>query len=153
LPKLELKKHDIGKVIKQVAKMFHLSYPDITFKYETVETALLRFDAEQMARVFINIFTNAVSALESSKLATIVVTTTKDHSYLIVKISDNGVGIPEEIQTRIIEPHFSTKSTGSGLGLAIVNQIIEEHGGQLAIASQQGLGSEITVKLPLTLGN
>ncbi len=68
---------------------------------------------------------------------------------LIIKISDNGQGIPAETKQKIFEPLFSTKSFGVGLGLPIVQQIIIQHKGIIEIQSKVGKGTTVKVKLPL----
>ncbi|MBA3806638.1 MAG: sensor histidine kinase, partial [Acidobacteria bacterium] len=66
-----------------------------------------------------------------------------------VTIEDKGTGMDEETRARIYEPFFTTKKRGTGLGLAIVKQIIERHGGTLAVKSAPGQGTRFTVDLPL----
>jgi two-component system, NtrC family, sensor kinase len=115
-------------------------------------------------QVFMNIISNALDALEEIKskqpqetncsLAQIVITTERlDSHWVIVRIADNGSGMPPSVQERIFEAFFTTKpmGVGTGLGLAISRQIIEEkHGGQLACKSEAGLGTEFAITLPIT---
>jgi signal transduction histidine kinase len=72
----------------------------------------------------------------------------------ILKIEDNGVGIEEQVQTRIFEPFFTTKEVGkgTGLGLSIVYGIIRQHGGQIEMHSQPGVGTAFTIYFPLLKG-
>lgn len=70
--------------------------------------------------------------------------------YATLAVTDNGCGIPEDVQRRIFEPFFSTKGVkGSGLGLAMVYQIVQELGGAIEVASKVGVGTRISVFLPL----
>jgi len=66
-----------------------------------------------------------------------------------IEMSDTGPGIAENIQQKIFEPFFSTKSHGMGLGLAIVSRIVTEHGGNVAVQNEPGRGARFTVRLPL----
>lgn len=66
-----------------------------------------------------------------------------------IQVSDTGAGIPEEDREKIFELFYTTKLTGSGLGLPICRRIVEEHGGTLTVASQPGVGSTFTIRLPL----
>ena len=68
----------------------------------------------------------------------------------VIRIADNGPGIPTRVRRRIFEPFFTTKEEGSGLGLSIVARIIEEHGGRVTIESEEGKGASFTVSLPIT---
>jgi signal transduction histidine kinase len=64
-------------------------------------------------------------------------------------LSDSGPGIPKSILHKIFQPFFSTKEEGTGLGLSIVSRIIEEHGGTIAVESEEGKGATFIICLPL----
>jgi signal transduction histidine kinase len=121
----------------------------------------------QLNQVFMNLIANAIDALEEANQASdqtyaaiavapnqIIVVTECDaaHDQLIIRIQDNGPGIPEAIRATIFEPGFTTKAVGqgTGLGLAISRQIIEErHQGRLTCGLRDGGGTEFTITLPL----
>ncbi|HBE21160.1 MAG TPA: hybrid sensor histidine kinase/response regulator [Cyanobacteria bacterium UBA11149] len=113
----------------------------------------------RLNQVFMNILTNAIDGLEqainSQKIFTpfiIIKTEVIDSNFVIISISDNGLGIPKDIQKKIFEPFFTTKSsgTGTGIGLAISQQIIaEKHHGSLECFSEVGEGSEFRIIIPL----
>jgi two-component system, NtrC family, nitrogen regulation sensor histidine kinase NtrY len=69
---------------------------------------------------------------------------------LLIEISDNGTGIPAEIQPRIFMPNFTTKSSGTGLGLAICKAIVEKANGQIWFRTAAGDGTTFYVELPLS---
>jgi signal transduction histidine kinase len=72
---------------------------------------------------------------------------------IVIHISDNGGGIPPEVQQKAFQPFFTTKAVGkgTGLGLSIARQIVEEkHQGRLSVTSQLGKGTEFTIALPLS---
>jgi signal transduction histidine kinase len=71
---------------------------------------------------------------------------------VITTISDQGEGIAPDDLGRIFEPFFSTKAQGAGLGLAIVQQIVQEHGGEIGVTSVVGQGSTFTIRLPAMTG-
>jgi signal transduction histidine kinase len=66
---------------------------------------------------------------------------------VILRVVDDGVGIPEELLPRVLEPHFSTRSTGTGLGLAIVRRLVESWGGSVELESERGRGTSVTLRL------
>ena len=70
---------------------------------------------------------------------------------MAVSVKDTGEGIPEEILGKVLEPFFSTKKVGrgTGLGLSLCFGIVEAHGGRLGIKSQPGVGTEVTILLPV----
>ncbi|BAY33545.1 response regulator receiver sensor signal transduction histidine kinase [Nostoc carneum NIES-2107] len=114
----------------------------------------------QINQVFMNILANAIDALDeamihdkmSASVPQIQITTELDaENCVIIRIADNGMGIPDLIQERLFEPLFTTKPVGkgTGLGLSIAHQIIvEKHNGTLAVNSQLGQGTEFSIKIP-----
>jgi signal transduction histidine kinase len=118
------------------------------------------WDADQLRQVFVNIIANAVDASARNSPVTIsteALTLSKRRNgvaleaqkYARVLVSDQGKGIEKVALDRIYEPFFSTKKRGTGLGLAIVKQIVEQHGGTVAIESEPGQGARVTIDLPL----
>lgn len=108
----------------------------------------VRTDAEQISRVFTNIISNAIQAMNGKDGELNIDTGTEDKDVWI-KFQDNGCGIPEDNFDKIFEPLFTTKPKGIGLGLAITKRLVEQNGGKIEIASQAGQGTTFTVKLPL----
>ncbi len=111
-------------------------------------TQPLRTDPEQMSRVFTNLISNAVQAM-NGKGGELTINTAADAEYVSVVFSDTGCGIPEDNFKKIFEPLFTTKPTGIGLGLAIAKRLVEQNGGKIEVASEVGKGTTFTVKLPL----
>ncbi|MEH1799174.1 MAG: response regulator [Nostoc sp.] len=119
----------------------------------------------QLNQVFMNLLANAIDALEESNVGRtyieieanpnqvfIQTTLTEDKNHILIRIKDNGVGMSADVQQKIFDYLFTTKSVGqgTGLGLSIARQIIvEKHGGSLEINSVLGQGSEFIIKLPI----
>ncbi len=107
----------------------------------------------QLNQVFMNIFSNAIDALEEAKIhsPTIIIRTSMIPGWVTVSIADNGVGIPEDIRSKLFNPFFTTKpiGKGTGLGLSISYQIItEKHGGKIECYSTLRQGTEFLVQIP-----
>ncbi|MFC7783973.1 MULTISPECIES: PAS domain S-box protein [unclassified Rossellomorea] len=100
-----------------------------------------------LKQVLFNIFQNAVDAIEQDGYISFDLVKTSTILELIVK--DNGEGIPGEIIPHLGEPFYSTKEKGTGLGLLISHKIIENHGGSISYHTEQGIGTEVTIQLPL----
>lgn len=111
-------------------------------------------------QVFMNLLCNAIDALElgtgkDSHLTPIptirIHTEALDQNWVVIKIADNGSGIPVAIQDRIFDPFFTTKEPGkgTGLGLAISYQIITQHQGKIEVISVPGKGAEFVITLPV----
>jgi PAS domain S-box-containing protein len=108
--------------------------------------------ALEINQVFMNLLLNAIDALEEVPLKQPrirIVTEIWETEVFVIRIIDNGVGIPEEITMRIFEPFFTTKPVGkgTGLGLSIVYKIIEKHGGTIECISAEGKGTEFVIKI------
>jgi signal transduction histidine kinase len=114
---------------------------------------------EDISRVLINIINNAVYAVMQKKkkagegyTPTVSITTSLQDSYAKVAISDNGIGIPQQVFDKIFQPFFTTKPTGegTGLGLSMSYDIITKgHGGKLEVTSEDGEGATFTILLPM----
>lgn len=113
--------------------------------------------SQDIGRVILNLINNAFYAVrEKAKSASsdfkpeVIVQTRKVDNSLIVKIQDNGQGIPESIKEKILQPFFTTKPAGegTGLGLSLSYDIIKAHGGELKIESQEGEGTTFSIVLP-----
>jgi signal transduction histidine kinase len=79
---------------------------------------------------------------------TLTVATRRDDEGVRVELSDTGVGMDEDAQARIFEPYFSTKAAGTGLGLSIARRNVELNGGSIAVTSQKGVGTTVSIRLP-----
>jgi signal transduction histidine kinase len=115
------------------------------------EVGRVRGFAGQLHQVFMNLLTNAAQAIRlSGQGGAIRITTSRRGASVVIAISDDGPGIPEDVLPRIFDPFFTTKDVGegSGLGLSIVHGIIERHGGSISVASEVGKGTTFTVVLP-----
>jgi signal transduction histidine kinase len=137
-------------IIQEAADLFK-PLADVQFQLpSSVTNDQILADAEQMRRVFINLFRNAVQAMKGK--GTISVGLVVHGNTVIVRIRDFGPGIPKELLQRIFEPNFSTKTEGMGMGLAITKKIIEDTGGTIVCESEQGTGTTFILRLPLIHG-
>ena len=109
--------------------------------------ALVPADSDKLRQVLLNLILNAVQAVEPGGRVTLVVEPAGRQ--MLVRVRDNGPGIPAEKLKRVFEPFFTTRPGGTGLGLAIARGIVVEHGGRIDIASAPGDGTTVTVALPM----
>ncbi len=107
----------------------------------------VRADAGALRQVITNLILNAADAMPAGGTLTLKCWSEGDRGLL--SVADTGVGMTEEVVSRVFEPFYTTKSeAGTGLGLAVSRRIIEEHGGEIRVTSRPGLGSVFTVSLP-----
>ncbi|MCF7675628.1 MAG: PAS domain-containing protein [Akkermansiaceae bacterium] len=106
-------------------------------------------DPVQFQQVFYNLIRNAYQALAADDGRITIRTGFNDYEHRI-SIEDNGSGIAPEVMGAIFEPYRTTKSAGSGLGLLIVRRIVREHGGEIAIESEESQGTRVVIHLPRT---
>lgn len=109
----------------------------------------LIIDPEQMHQALLNIVKNAMEAIDQEE-GQITLRTTLKSDHVLIDVTDNGCGIPEEERMKIFEPYHSTKFHGTGLGLVLVYQIVKAHRGALKLDSQEGRGTTFSIALPLT---
>ena len=112
---------------------------------------LLKGDKDQLVRVMNNLINNAIQAVPEEREPEIRIGMKKreDHTVLI-SVSDNGSGIPDEQKDKIFEPRFTTKTKGMGLGLAMVKNIINGFGGEIWFETELGKGTTFYISLPGT---
>jgi CheY-like chemotaxis protein len=77
-----------------------------------------------------------------------VISVHDNHGAVYIEVQDNGIGIPDDVLSRVFDPFFSTKSKGTGLGLSVSFNIVRAHAGDLTVHSTPGVGTVFTVKLP-----
>jgi len=109
-------------------------------------------DPKQIQQVFLNLFLNAVQAMQQKGGGILTVESDlneRDGVEMVrVRVTDTGPGIPPQILEKIFTPFFTTKAQGTGLGLAISHRLVEQHGGTLSVVSRDGQGTTFTVELP-----
>jgi len=104
-------------------------------------------DRTLIARALANIIENALFAMPGG--GTLSIVGRQDGRFIVLIVTDTGVGIDEEALTRVFEPYFSTKTTGTGLGLPIALRNVELSGGSLDVSSVKGQGTVVTMRLPM----
>ena len=108
---------------------------------------LVLFDEGQIRQAILNVLRNAREAMADGGKVTVSVHA--EGMSVVVRVDDQGSGIPDDVRSRIFDPFFSTKGEGTGLGLAITRQIIEAHGGSIAVDPRDGGGTSFRLLLPI----
>jgi len=109
----------------------------------------IKTDAAYLRRILTNLITNAVQAMPNEGKLTVKTNRKKDK--ILISVEDTGVGIPDEVKTKLFTLIFTTKLKGQGLGLAVVKRLVEALIGEITFESQANKGTKFTVELPQTL--
>jgi signal transduction histidine kinase len=103
-------------------------------------------DFTLLRRIFMNLFLNAIQGMDKGGILTF--SATREQEFIRILISDTGTGIPLEVQSRIFDPLFTTKSKGTGLGLSVVKRLTEAHSGSIRLVNSSSGGTTFEVRLP-----
>jgi signal transduction histidine kinase len=123
-----------------------LTQKNIQLEFKNIDPKLeLNIDTHLIEQVLINLIINARDACEHTSDPKIMVSAEKFREGVLLKIADNGKGIPSEILDTIFVPFFSTKKTGSGIGLSLSKQIMMLHNGRLQVQSEEGKGTVMSL--------
>lgn len=148
--RLQARLENLNALVQEAVNFLQPEIEDRNILVETElrkDLPLIEVDRNQLKQAFYNVIKNAFQAMKSGGLLRI--RTDMDDRFVSVSFADSGGGISPENMSKIFEPYFTTKASGSGLGLLIVRRIVREHGGEIDLASDQGRGLTLTVRLPL----
>jgi nitrogen fixation/metabolism regulation signal transduction histidine kinase len=145
LPGTKLEKINLMEVIQSSVNLFERKDAHIQIEIPLSEM-WVKGDKEQALRVFNNLIKNARQACKETQDAHIRISAEINENCYVIRVSDNGCGIPNEMKEKIFTPNFTTKSSGSGLGLAMVNNIMSSFGGKIWFESEKDKGSTFYVE-------
>jgi len=141
---------NINEIINEAIALYKGILKNITVTTDFFEEIpKLQLDPDQMKRVFINLFENAIEAMNGQGGIHIKTMYLDDFEIVRIEVSDTGIGIPFYLREKLFLPYFSTKKQGTGLGLAIVNTIISEHNGYIRIKDNEPQGTTFVIELPV----
>lgn len=136
LPQVVTTEVDIAEKLSQAIVLQQTNAGQIPIRYVGADSGVMAYaDREQIGQVFTNILKNALQALEGRTDGDIIVMLKEKDREVEISISDNGPGIPEDVQSKVFMPNFTTKSTGTGLGLAISKNIVEGSDGRITFTT------------------
>jgi signal transduction histidine kinase len=147
---LNLRVSSLQDLLKNLITLFQeeASAQGITLQAEWKDDlSPIRMDSERLTQALINIMKNGMQAMEKGGILRIETHSLKDR--VSVVIIDSGSGIPPDQMEKIFNYYYTTKEKGVGLGLPIAHRIIEAHGGQLTVESKVGVGTKVTITLPV----
>ena len=139
MPKPVMAADDVADAVRQVVFLLRVGHPDIDIEVEIAQDPMpARFDRRLISQALTNIIKNAaeaIAAVPTSELGRgrIRVCAFREGGDIVIDVIDNGIGLPKENRSRLLEPYVTTREKGTGLGLAIVGRILEDHGGRIEL--------------------
>jgi two-component system nitrogen regulation sensor histidine kinase NtrY len=150
LPAPQMTRQSLHDVLRDVVTLYREAQKDIQFIVELDDTLPpINFDREQLRRVFVNLFDNAVQAMNQRGRLWVGTRYDMKRRRAVVAVADEGPGIAAEDHDKLFVPYFTRKKTGTGLGLAIVRRIITDHEGQIQVGNNQPRGAVFKFDLPV----
>jgi len=142
---------DLNTIVEDVCDFYEptASTKGIVIRtFLAADLPLTHIDADLFKQALLNLVLNAEHAMPSG--GELMLTTRREGPSIILDVIDTGVGMTEEVRSRIFDAFFSTRPAGSGLGLPTTRKIVEAHGGTIQVQSEPGKGSQFTVRLPVS---
>ena len=138
MPKPVMEAEDIADTVKQAVFLMRVGHADIDIEAKVSDDRMpARFDRRLISQALTNIIKNATEAIaalpEGSEKGRIVVSAERTGHEIVIDVVDNGIGLPKDNRSRLLEPYVTTRDKGTGLGLAIVGKILEDHGGGIEL--------------------
>ncbi len=151
LPKPKIARESVNKLVTALADFVR---EDLAVKQVALAVELgagdpaAMIDAAQLRQCLINLVRNASEAVIAKGGGKVMLRTRSADGRVVIEVEDDGIGIPPDVLPRLFDPFFSTKESGSGLGLALTQQIVKDHGGDIAVDSTVGKGTTFKVSVP-----
>lgn len=138
MPKPVMAPEDVADTVRQAVFLMRVAHPDIDIDVEINDEPLpASFDRRLISQGITNIIKNATEAIAAlppeSERGRIEIAVGRDGPFVAIDVIDNGIGLPKENRSRLLEPYVTTREKGTGLGLAIVGKILEDHGGGIEL--------------------
>jgi len=150
MPKASPRETDLISHINSVADLYSdIKNINLNINFNGLKEVIIFADKEQMNSMLSNIFRNAVQAIPANKRGIIDVSLSVKEQKTIIRVEDNGVGIPDDLKDKLFTPNFTTKSSGMGLGLAIVKRVVETADGRIWFESEPGRGTVFYIEYPV----
>jgi nitrogen fixation/metabolism regulation signal transduction histidine kinase len=150
MPRAENIQFSLNDLVASVHHLFRNERPDMDIAIELPKVDFEVYaDRNHVTRVINNLLKNAIQAIPDERKGKILMSLYQDGNKAMLKVKDNGTGIPPEIQEKVFSPNFSTKNSGTGLGLAICKSIIEGFKGDIYFETEMDKGTTFFVELPI----
>jgi two-component system, sporulation sensor kinase E len=147
---VHLEERDLNEIIRDLLKFVRYELEEANIELvEKLDAALdpIALDEKYLKQALMNMVKNAIAAMPDG--GTLRIETGRRGDEVNLLISDTGVGISDDILSKIFEPYFTTKDFGSGIGLTLVYKVVKEHMGEITVDSQEGKGATFSITFPI----
>lgn len=146
--RMPARKDEVIEIVDTIQTALEI-FPDQVIQFRSsIEEFHMNFDKIYLIRIVTNLVKNAIQSIPHDRSPDVNVSIQKLNNQVVIRISDNGVGIPPHLGDKIFEPKFTTTTGGMGLGLAMVKKIVEDYHGEIRYISEENRGTEFTLKIP-----
>ena len=148
LPKPQLQPVRVIKLLERVKNLFKADVDQkrLLFRVDCDPALEIQADPDLIDQILINLVKNAFEALQRTSNPSIKLSALKGNSEVMIKVKDNGPGIPDEVIENIFVPFYTTKEAGSGIGLSLSRQVMRLHNGSLEVLTTQSTGTVFVLK-------
>jgi len=149
LPKGSNEKVILNEVVEAIHDLFRKRDDMDIMLEEPIDDVVVFADKNHLIRILNNLLKNAMQAIPEQKRGRINLRLYTTRNTAIIKVSDNGTGIPASMRDKIFTPNFTTKSSGTGLGLAISATMLETFNGKIYFETEENIGTDFYIDIPL----
>lgn len=142
----------VNELLQTIEAHIEASHTDFEWINDIAEDVFLKGNRQMLISSLINLFVNAIQAMDKNGHL-ILKTSLTDTNHILIQIEDNGVGIKPEDLDSVFEPFFTTRSDGTGLGLAVVRAVIHAHNGEISVEQVEPSGTRFNLEIPLYEGD
>lgn len=146
MPAQEGGKINIIEITRLALKIFKEKHITFDSEHRDLQVSI---DRTQMIRIITNLIKNAIEACDQVQDPLIEVSIELKNQNVLIYIKDNGVGISKDLQNKIFEPKFTTKTSGMGLGLGMVQNLVNSYAGEISFKSKIGQGTTFKILFPV----
>lgn len=148
IPQLKRECYSLSLIFQDVVERIQI--PANISLHPPLKDAAIFCDPSKMEIVFVNLIVNAIQAVGKTEghISVEILDDQTDEGFVLIRITDSGPGIPQELQVRVFEPLFTTKQVGTGLGLSSCKSIIMQHGGTISVETARNGGAVFTIRIP-----
>jgi len=151
MPAAKMEAVNLSSILENTVELFNeTDKTEVTFNNLTNTPVIVRYDNDQILRVFNNLIKNSIQSIPHEREKGLIeIKLSRNETRCLVEVKDNGCGIPDDKIDQIFVPNFTTKSKGMGLGLSMVKSIVQNAGGNVWFETKEDVGTSFFVELPI----